>query len=264
MPRPIIVAVLLAFAAVRPALADPPQPAPPGEVVADPTALPPGENLLANGDFERGELTPDGWQTVDGLSSFWVEDDDPAHGRVLKFDSDVLQSQAYVWWKEIHSGASPADAPARLPTVEPKYDTLAGLDGVWFFSDPVEIQPGKSYWLTIDAKGPAMLCWLLGYEQPPDANFGADAAAFQGYLQKERGEFVNRRGREPFIHAYVWKGQMALGGDAENWRTYSRRAKPFRPTRNTPNVRYVRLLLFPYWPPGEYRVDNVRLTEYDE
>ena len=33
--------------------------------------------------------TPTGWQTVDGLSSFWVKDDDPKHGKVIKFDTDV-------------------------------------------------------------------------------------------------------------------------------------------------------------------------------
>src|SRR4051794_19848588 len=49
-------------------------------------------NLIPNGDFEAGATTPAGWQTVDGLSSFWVADDDPAHGKVIKFDTDVLQS----------------------------------------------------------------------------------------------------------------------------------------------------------------------------
>ena len=263
MRRPIVIAALLAFAAAS-ARAEPPSPAPPGEAVDDPASLPQGENLLPNGDFEQGEITPDGWQSVDGLSSFWVEADDPARGRVLRFDTDVLQSQAYAWWKEIHAGASPEDAPSKQLTVEPKYDTLAGLDGTWFFSDAIAIEPDKSYWLTVDARGPAMLCWLVGYPEEPDESFGADAAAFQGYLQKERGEFVNARGREPFIHQYVWKGQLAIGGDTENWRTYSRRTKPFRPTRNTPNVRHVRVLLFHFWPPGEYEIDNVRLVEVEE
>src|SRR5438874_747691 len=37
------------------------------------------KNLVANGDFEKGMGTPVGWQTVDGLTSFWVKDEDPAH-----------------------------------------------------------------------------------------------------------------------------------------------------------------------------------------
>jgi hypothetical protein len=39
---------------------------------------------------------------------------------------------------------------------------------------------------------------------------------------------------------------------------------PFRPTANTPAVKYVRVLLLPYWPPGIYYVDNVKLVEYPE
>lgn len=219
-------------------------------------------NMIPNGDFEEGEITPDGWQSIDGLSSFWVEDEDPARGKVLKFDTDILQTQAYPWWKQIAEGVSPKNAPFRLPTVEPKYDTLAGLDGTWFFSDPVPVEKGKAYWLTLDVKGPAMLLWLVGYPEKPTTRWGADAAAFQGYLQKEAGEFKNERGRKAFIHTYVWKGQLACGG-SDQWKTYSRREKPFRPTKDRPSVRWVRVMLYPFWPPANYYVDNVKLIEVD-
>ncbi len=39
---------------------------------------------------------------------------------------------------------------------------------------------------------------------------------------------------------------------------------PFRPTANTPSVKYVRVMLLPTWPPGVYTIDNVRLTEFEE
>lgn len=220
------------------------------------------QNLLPNGDFERGEDTPTAWQTIDGLTSFWVEDPDPKHGKVMKFDTDVLQSQAYQWWGKIVDGASPAVAPKKQPTVEPKYDTLAGLDGVWFYSDYIAVEPGKSYWLTVDVKGPGILVWLVGYPDKPDTTFGADQGALQQYLNEAQGRAEpQQRGRPAFIHKYVWKGQMAAGGSNE-WKTYSRRAKPFQPTKNTPKVRYVRVLIYPFWPPGTYYVDNVRLVEY--
>jgi hypothetical protein len=218
------------------------------------------KNLIPNGDFEQGELTPTGWQTVDGLSSFWVDDADAARGKVLRFDSDVLQSQAYEWWAKIADGASPKDAPKKLPTVEPKFDTLAGLDGVWFFSDFVPVEKGKAYWLSLDVKGPEIMVWLMGYPEKGSTAFGADAEAFQGYLLKMAGKVKNERGRKNLIHSYVWKGQLKAGG-SDQWKTYSRREKPFRPTSVTPSVRYVRVLLFPYWPPGHYHVDNVRLVK---
>jgi hypothetical protein len=224
-----------------------------------------GVNLIPNGDFEEGKTTPTGWQTVDGLSSFWVKDDDPAHGKVLKVDTDVTQSQAYDWWVKIAKGALPGDAPKKDPTQEPKYDTLAGNDGVWFWSDFIPVEKGKAYWLTLDVKGPPILAWLVGYAEKGDSSFGADAAAFQEVLKSKRtGRATDTtRKREVFVHKYVWKGQLAAGGSA-GWKTYSRRNKPFRPTSVTPNVRFVRVMIYPFWPPGEYRVDNVRLVEYDE
>jgi len=222
-------------------------------------------NLIPNGDFEQGDLTPKGWQTIDGLSTFWVKDSDPAHGKVIKFDTDVLQSQGYDWWVKIAQGAKWKDAPKKLPTMGDKYDTLAGLDGVWFWSDFIAIEKGKSYWLTLDVKGPGLLAWLVGYPEKSSTAFGADAAAFQEYLQeKKTGKPApNKRGRDPFIHNYVWKGQLAGGGGNE-WKTYSRRSQPFRPTANTPKVRYVRVMILPTWPPATWYVDNVRLVEIDD
>src|SRR5262245_19533776 len=75
-------------------------------------------NLVPNGDFEEGDLTPKGWQAIDGLTTFWVKDEDPARGKVIKFDTDVLQSQGYDWWVQIAKGAKWKDAPKKLPTVE--------------------------------------------------------------------------------------------------------------------------------------------------
>lgn len=242
-------------------------PQPGGEAAKSPAPEPkkPGpKNLLPNGGFEEGDDSPVGWQKIDGLSSFWIDDADPRRGKVMKFDTDVLQSQAYAWWSKIVEGAAAKDAPAKQPTVEPKYDTLAGLDGVWFYSDYVPVEPDKKYWLTVDAKGPGILVWLVGYPDKPDTTFGADQGALQQYLTEAKGRAEpQKRGRPAFIHKYVWKGQMPAGGSDE-WKTYSRRAKPFEPTKNTPNVRYVRVLIYPFWPPGTYYVDNVRLTEYVE
>src|SRR5947209_20376621 len=55
-------------------------------------------NLVPNGDFEEGDETPAHWQTVDGLTTFYVKDPDPKRGKCIKFDTDVLQSQGYEWW----------------------------------------------------------------------------------------------------------------------------------------------------------------------
>ncbi|MDP7398018.1 MAG: hypothetical protein QGF67_11530 [Lentisphaeria bacterium] len=228
------------------------------------------ENLLPNGDFETGNVTPDNWQTIDGLSTFWVPDPDGERGMVLKVDTDVLQSQAYDWWVKLAAGASPLDAPAKQPTVGPKFDTLAGLDGVWFWSDPIPIELGQRYWLTVETKGSvSMFIWLVGYSKKPSTSFADEAGAVREYIANATGgpggigtvpsKETDKKG---FFHRYVWRGRMDAG-QSGGWQTFSRRKKPFGPTRFTPNVNYVRVMLYPYWPPGQIYIDNVRLFEYD-
>jgi hypothetical protein len=237
--------------------------APPKET--KPKIKPGARNLVANGDFEAGTDTPAGWQKVDGLTTFWVNDPDGKRGKVLKFDTDVLQEQGYDWWVKIADGARAKDAPKKKPTTPPKYDTLAGLDGVWYWSDFFPLEKGKAYWLTLDVKGPEIMAWLVGYPEKGSTAFGADAKAFQEYFREKKAGKPrdNVRGFDSILSRYDYRGQLKAGGPNE-WRTYSRRAKPFRPTEHTPNVRFGRILLLPYWPPGEYYVDNVRLVEVED
>jgi hypothetical protein len=231
-----------------------------------PADKPEAKNLIVNGDFEAGDTTPTGWQVVDGLTTFWVKDEDPKHGKVLKVDTDVYQSQGYEWWGKIATGKGTAkDAPKKIPTVGEKYDTLAGLDGVWIWSDPIPCEKGKAYWLTLDVKGPEIMCWLVGYPEKPDTAFGADAKAFQEYLRDNviKKPIDQKRGFDSLIAKYVFRGQLKAGGPNE-WKTYSRRELPFRPTAKTPTVKWLRILMLPYWPPATYYIDNVKLTEYED
>jgi hypothetical protein len=222
-------------------------------------------NLVLNGDFEAGDDSPTGWQTVDGLTAFWEKDEDPKHGKVIRFDTDVYQAQAYSWWVKIAKGAKAKDAPKKTPTSGDKYDALAGLDGVWFLSDFIAVAKGKAYSLTLDVKGPMLLAWLVGYAKKESPAFGADASAFQEYLQeKVTGRPRDaKRGFEGFIHKYVWKGHVTAGG-SDQWKTYPRNMQVFRPTAHTPEVKFVRVLLLPTWPPATYRVDNIRLVEVED
>lgn len=242
-----------------------------------------GKNIVPNGDFEEGTTSPVSWQTVDGLTAFYVTDPDPKHRKCVKFDTDVLQSQGYEWWAKFaraeavqamfRTAGQPfwaasvlppnaKGAPKKLPTVEPKYDTLAGNDGVWYWSDFFPVERGKAYWLSLDAKGAGMMCWLVGYADKYEPFFGSEAKALIGYLKEEKlpKNVPQKRNREPVIAKYVYRGQLTVGASKE-WQTFSRKEKLFRPTAVTPEVKYCRILLLPFWPPGEYYVDNVRLVE---
>ena len=226
-------------------------------------------NLVPNGDFEKGSSSPDHWQQVDGLTTFWVDHPDRQRGKVIRFDTDVLQSQAYDWWVKLAQGAKASDAPGKLPTAEPKSNTLAGLEGVWFWSDFIPIEAGKSYWLTLDVQGtPDVMAWLVGYEKKGSTAFGADAVAFQEYLRdrtsKSRPE---KRDPELLLRAFRYRGLLdgRHARPLENgWRRWQRERLPFSPTAKTPKVRYVRILVLPSWPPGICYLDNVQLTERGE
>lgn len=229
-----------------------------------------GKNLIPNGDFEEGEDTPKGWQQVDGLSTFWVKDPDAKRGKVIKFDTDVYQKEAYDWWTKVAKGSKAKDAPKKTPTVGDKYDTLAGLDGVWYWSDFVPVEKGKAYWLTLDYKGtPDVMAWLVGYEKKESTAFGADANAFQEYFKEKVGGKPLDRGRmfEGFINKYTWRGQLnqRYAKPLENgWKKLTRDKMVFRPTKNTPKVKFVRVLVLPFWPPGEAYLDAVRLVEVED
>jgi len=101
-----IVLVLFLFASVG-ALVAPGAPDAPATYKDDPKA----KNLLPNGDFEKGKDSPENWQQVDGLTTFYIDDPDKKRGKILKVDTDVLQSQGYDWWVKIAKGARPKDAP---------------------------------------------------------------------------------------------------------------------------------------------------------
>src|SRR5262249_10835727 len=113
-----VVAALAALAPILPAAPpDKKKPKAPDPNQAAANVLSPkikiiGKNMIPNGNFEEGDTSPRGWQIIDGLSTFWVKDTDPRHGKVIKFDTDILQSQAYEWWPRIALGKAAAkDAP---------------------------------------------------------------------------------------------------------------------------------------------------------
>src|SRR4051794_26172606 len=105
----LVLAAGLTLAGAAAGLAVLPAPAAPG-----PPAGKAARNLVPNGDFEEGKGTPTGWQAVDGLTTFWVKDPDPRHGKVIKFDTDVYQKQGYEWWVKIARGARAKDAPRKV------------------------------------------------------------------------------------------------------------------------------------------------------
>lgn len=226
------------------------------------------KNLLTNGDFETPDTSgqsPQGWQQVDGLVWKWIKDpDDEKRGNILSIDTDVNQSQAYDWWAKyfVHH-ALLTDAPAKQPTVPPQYDTIGGLDGGFYWSAFFPVEEGKAYKVYIDAKGPMSKVFLRGYVKELPVNFADENPAAQAVLRKARNESeVDANGRPVrYRLRYKYTTWFAVGGSNE-WRTYTH-IKPRHPTSReiTQDVRYLRVMIYPYWPVGTYDYDNVRVIE---
>lgn len=227
-------------------------------------------NLLRNPGFEEPNAAGDGpvhWQGIDGLVYHWTVDPSaPQRGKVLKINTDVSQGQAYRWWIERYvRGAALDAAPRREPTREPKYDTIAGLDGGFFWSDPIEVKEGGAYRVYVDARGPGAKVFLRGYVAEPVVSFGDEQPAVQELFRAPRGEPTHDAKGRPIKYRmrYRYTTWFSVGGSDE-WKTYSHRA-PRHPNNRelTEDVRWVRVMLYPYWPPGEYWFDNVRVVETD-
>ncbi|MCC7192622.1 MAG: hypothetical protein IT444_07555 [Phycisphaeraceae bacterium] len=266
-----VVALMLLLCAA--ALAEPApqtQPAPPPAIEAGET--PTGDNLMPNGDFEQageGEKkdSPKHWQRIEGLVWHWQADPTaPEHGKAIMIDTDVDQRQAYNWWVQRYLNGAPIDrAPKKTANPVPGYGTIAGLDGGYYWSDLIPIKPGRAYQVYVDAKGPASKVFVRGYEKEVPLFFGDEAPATVEMFRKARGQpELDAKGRPVrYRLRYRYSKWFSVGGSDE-WKTYTHE-KPIDPTGReiTEDVRYIRVMLYPYWPQGQYWYDNIRVYEVD-
>ncbi|MGQ9592609.1 MAG: PKD domain-containing protein, partial [Planctomycetota bacterium] len=197
-------------------------------------------NLLENGDFEKGKGPgPDGWERPDELTTTWV--DAPGRkGRCIRIDTDVLASQYRerrdAIEKALAEGKDPPPPPQRLPTRAPKYDTVAGLDGVSFASREIPIRAGGFYRLSADAL--------------------VEGAASPRVWVKALAEVKSTSGVRERV---VWKKALVCEGAGREWKTFS---MTFPSRGGFPEgVRKLRVELYAYWPPAVYHFDDVRLEE---
>ncbi|MCC6581365.1 MAG: hypothetical protein IT440_13090 [Phycisphaeraceae bacterium] len=240
----------------------------PEAVVDDVTVESPPEgavNLLPRGDLEQSredEESPAGWQRVDGLVYRWRRD--AQHGRYIHIDTDVAQRQAYEWWiRRFVRGEALSAAPVKTPTTPPKYDTIAGLDGGFYWSDYMPVKPGGAYKVYVDARGPKAKVFIRGYDKILPLSFADETPAVQQVFRRAKGEPETDAKGKPvrYRRRYAYQSWFAVGGSDE-WKTYTH-VMPRHPNGReiTENVRYIRITLYPYWPPGEYDFDNIRVVE---
>jgi TolB-like protein len=193
-----------------------------------------GPELARNGGFEEGDKSPTGWQRIDGLTTFWPGAGQTGNG--LKIVTDVYHDQWVEWQKKYKAGASAAEAPKAAPTAGAKYDTVAGLYGVAFDSDPIPVRPGKAYKVSVSYKGKS------------------DDFFFPKLFIRGWGD-VGGEKREVY-DAYLALRCKTAG---KEWESNVRIVEI--PTDTKAPVEYVKLKLYAYWPPVTFFFDNVSMKE---
>jgi hypothetical protein len=156
-------------------------------------------------------------------------------------DTDVNQSEVHRRMREL---IADPDAPSweKTPTRPPKYDTAAGLEGVSLWTEPIPAERGRIYRMSVSIKGrmdgmffPKM--FVRGYGMAPNA----------------KGEKVQRKLYDTYLACRV--------GKTGKWHRFT---QTFAPTDRTPRVTEIRVMLYAYWPPGDYYWDDVEIVELSE
>ncbi|KPJ75462.1 MAG: hypothetical protein AMS14_03525 [Planctomycetes bacterium DG_20] len=210
------------------------KPVPTATPEADAKAPTRGPELVANGGFETGTASPDGWQRLDGLTTFWS--DGGASGKCLKINTDVYHDEWVAWQKKYKAGAKADDAPNPTPTSGPKYDTVAGIYGVAYDSAPIPVTPGKAYKVSIDYRGKS-------------TDFFFPKLFIRGWADVAGEKRV------------VYDAYLALrcATDGKQWESNVRICEI--PTLAQSKIEYVVLKVYAYWPPGTFYFDNVSMKE---
>lgn len=196
--------------------------------------------LVRNGSFEEaltGKASPIGWDRMDGLTSFWVLDAvDPArHGHVVALDTDVYEHE---WKRRQEEMAKDSDLPPWPKTPVPEkdqYATVGGNHGVSVYSEAMPVEAGRPYRLRLafrtDLPQGTAKVWVRGY----------------GALENTAGPEERR----------LYDALVTLRMGSPGWKTHT---MVFHPTKNTPAVARMRVMLYGYWPRGRYAFDDVSVV----
>lgn len=231
-----------------------------------------GKPLNANGRFDG----PDGWQKPDNVSSFFVPDARPGRGgQVLRLFTDLEREAWLKYQQDLRLGKADPANPPRIGTVDNKYATVAGLEGVHFRGEWIEpAQPRMGYWLTADMKGRTAGIFFPKIFVKGFADFAAgadglsDLSLAERKLSPEQLAAMPPEKRQALVaedarqhperyRRQVYEWYLACRNEDGGWKHY---AAPFPPRGGLPaNVKYLRIDVYAYWPPGEYLFDDVNL-----
>jgi hypothetical protein len=196
-----------------------------------------GPEMLINGDFEKGDGTPEGWDEVDDLSSYYVKRPG-GKGMCLKFDSDIYPKDVDARAEEMKL---PRDkrprAKPKTPTSGKKYNTIAGGRGALLWSDYIEVESGSTYRLVaeVNTYAPEVKLFIKGYAEVK----GERRIGYKKYL------------------TCLPEDKNNLG----NWVWYSTDFTPENPHNKKLKFNWIKVMIMVFWPPGEAYIDNISIKK---
>ncbi len=208
-----------------------------------PEIKPKGPNLVQNAGFD--ELDKDNfakfWQRQDDVTSM-IEEEKDAWGdtknMVLHLKSDVLKDEYFKRLEQMSEDPIPPAFKPTKVTEKMKYKAIGASYGVSFYSDPIKIKKGITYLLEIDEKGSMQgvlfhsKIFVKGYKR----------MIYKGKMRDQ----------------VLYKIYMPCRNASGTWEHFS---QVFSPTYRTPDVDFIKVMIFAYWPIGDYYYDNVSIRE---
>lgn len=209
---------------------------------------------LVNGGFETAEKPrpgcppgPLGWAHPDDLCIFWTRDPmAPERGRVIMLDTDVYLNEAKKRQAEMRlareKGTPPPKPWKKTPVLDKKkYSTVGATYGVSFYSAKFKCKPKQAYKIIFDYKGPSggAKVWVRGW------------GPYRGEIRRRWETIVNCRTQ------------------GAGWCRFEQAFHPTRRPLSKKKVRYIdvtylRVMLYAYWPRGQYLFDNLRIEEIND
>jgi hypothetical protein len=249
-----------------------------------------GKPLNVNGSFDEGAK---GWDRPDHVSTFIEDDSSDKRGigvspvptpdrrdacrTILRVRTDLARDPWLEYTRNIRLGLADPDKPPKIAR-DTSYDSVAGLEGVHFRSDWLEVkQPGLRYWLTADFKpgteGMAPKIFVKGYRDcSAEADGLPEASLVEHKLSAAEFAHLDADHQKQLIaddakahpdryrrECYRWYLACRSGaaGEKGGWEHF---AAPVPPRGGLPkNVQWLQIQIYSYWPPGDYKYKNVFL-----
>ncbi|MFH1423041.1 MAG: hypothetical protein ABIH42_10070 [Planctomycetota bacterium] len=199
-----------------------------------------GTELVKNGTLEAGADSPDNWDEIDNLTTFWGKRDE--NNKCFKFDSDILEEEAEKRRSEMKLPKNNRPSPTKktTPPEKQKYETIAALEGALIWSDFINIEAGKSYYLSCEVKtaAPAVKIWVKGYRSEITGREKVDIT-YKKYFPTE--DFFSKDKLNKWV---------TVEGD-------------FTPQHPNPTMipQKIKIMVMVYWPRGEAFLDNFSIRE---